>query len=44
MIIVGENEEKSGKISVRSRDGVEEKDVSVEEFVEVVRKAIAERR
>lgn len=44
MIIVGENEEKSGKISVRSRDGVEEKDVSVEEFVEVVRKAVVERR
>lgn len=44
MIIVGENEEKSGKISVRSRDGVEEKDVSVEEFVEIVRKAVAKRR
>ncbi|MBB6061756.1 threonyl-tRNA synthetase [Thermosipho japonicus] len=44
MIIVGENEEKSGKISVRSRDGAEEKDVNIEEFVEIVRKAIAERR
>ena len=34
MLVVGENEEKSGKLSVRNRDGEETKDVSFEEFIE----------
>ena len=34
MLVVGENEEKSGKLTVRNRDGEETKDVSFEEFIE----------
>ena len=34
MLVVGENEEKSGKLTVRNRDGEETKDVSLEEFIE----------
>ena len=34
MLVVGENEEKSGKLTVRNRNGEETKDVSFEEFIE----------
>ncbi|ABR31176.1 threonyl-tRNA synthetase [Thermosipho melanesiensis] len=44
MIIVGEREEESGKISIRSRDGVEQKDIAVEEFLDLLSVSIKERR
>lgn len=33
MLVVGENEEKSGKLAVRNRDGQETKDVSLDDFL-----------
>ena len=34
MLVVGENEENSGKLTVRNIGGEETKDVSFEEFIE----------
>ena len=36
MLVVGEKEETSGKLTVRNRDGEETADVSVDEFIEKI--------
>ena len=38
MLVVGEKEETSGKLTVRNRDGEETADVSVDEFIEKISK------
>ena len=38
MLVVGEVEENSGKLTVRNRDGEETKDVSFDEFIEKIKK------
>jgi threonyl-tRNA synthetase len=44
MLILGDDEEESGKISVRDREEREEKGISVEEFREALRKEVGEKR
>lgn len=44
MVILGEKEEKAGKISVRSRDGKESHDVDLDEFVADLKSEIEEKR
>lgn len=36
MLVVGDKEENSGKLTVRNRDGKETPDVSLEEFIEKI--------
>ena len=36
MLVVGEKEETSGKLTVRNRDGEETPDVSLEQFIEKI--------
>ncbi len=38
MLVVGDNEEKTKTVSVRTRDGKEIRDVSIEQFIEAVKK------
>ncbi len=44
MLVVGEQEVESGKLSVRNRNGEETKDVSVEKFVEDLKEEIKNKR
>ncbi len=44
MLVVGDNEQESKTLSVRSRSGEEHRDVGVDKFVEDVRAEISERR
>ncbi|OOC42080.1 threonine--tRNA ligase [Thermosipho sp. 1074] len=44
MIIVGEKEVESGKISIRKRDGSEQKDILIGEFIEDLKNIIKDRR
>lgn len=43
MLIVGNNEMQAGTVSLRARDGSQEKDLNLEEFVQRVRERIASR-
>lgn len=40
MLVVGENEKSSGKLSVRRRDGIEIKDVEIERFIDSLKEEI----
>jgi len=44
MLILGDNEEESGLISVRDREENEEKEISVEQFTEALKQEVEEKR